>query len=411
MIFSHKMLAVSALLLSLLLPHSSDLRAQDENPDAPIIALANNNIYAVSPSDGESRLLVERSKEKDEQLDELYYTYKVNFLLSSIGLSPISPDNTKFAYKSPVYEQLDPEFEDKRIDIARMNPNDITLVDIASGEQTPITEQGVNFKEMFAKDKLTNFSDLTWSPDGQRLYFLALVRSRRPNRVPQRTLEYYDLAAGERRTLARFDAEVYIADVVAVPQGLVIVSGPQEDFKFTLYSPDGTLANAIEMTLPGYMGCTNEVMVYMNPVFNNGGLHYGYYVYDTDENLPFLLDVASESSIPLEANLWPGLMAHGHSDTSLRLVFSDPCYEQKDHHWSVTDAKGRVIDSMFIPHVGINFNQQITLSPDGASMAMLLSETTIRIMDTNGSRELDFAANSILWGAYDFTFTPVIKSD
>src|SRR6187549_437109 len=127
--FARALFALSTFLLSfgLIRPHA--LLAQQTSAEAPIIAVVENDIYAVSPRDGSARLLVGRSGVPAAGLKAIgVYDY--------VTLSAISPDNTKIAYTAPVYEQTDPAFDEQRRDIGRINPKDITLVDIASGEQT-----------------------------------------------------------------------------------------------------------------------------------------------------------------------------------------------------------------------------------------------------------------------------------
>jgi len=282
---SRKPLALSALVLSLILLNQRDVLAQAARNDAPIIAVANNNIYAVSPEDDEARLLVERDPEKDKLISG-------NYGGAAITLSSISPDNTKFAYTTPLHEMLDPEFEDRQ--------RDITLVDIARGHLTPFTNQEANLAELIESDTISVFEDLTWSVDVQRLYFMTTVKSLR-NRVSQQMIEYYDLQAGERRLLVKLNPQANILGLYVVSQGLMLVDGSyfEGDFEFALYDAAGRKVNSLEMPLDGTMQCSNPTIYNRNPVFMQDDYYYGYYTLDLGPAA--LLDVASGDSIPLEA--------------------------------------------------------------------------------------------------------------
>ena len=402
---SRKILALSALFMSLVLLSSHNLMAIGE--EAPIIALANNNIYLVSPTDGDARLVVERDPEKDALIAEKFGT-------ASLKLSPISPDNTKFAYVAPLYEVLDPAFEDKQREIANLHPRDITLVDIASGALTPITDQGANFAEAVENDKLTNFSHLTWSIDGQRLYYLASVLSLR-NRVPQRRIEYYDLASGERQVLAKLSPQAELIGLYPVHPGVVALTRPpnQTDFDFTLYDPDGFMLNLIKMPLPGSMDCTNGTLFDMNPVFHEDRYYYGYYPHKTSEVIPALLDTALEDTSLLSEDQYPTIISRTNPDTSLRVVYTGMCDYNLSTRWMIADVEDNVTN--YPPLMGVSHLFEMALSPDGALLAILdpnrdnVSDLApITIIDADGIRELDFVANQIRWGAIDFTFTSVI---
>jgi len=397
------MVALSALFMSLVLLSPHDLMAIDEQP--PIIAVANNNIYAVSPLDGDARLLVERPAEKEQALQDIGVP-------RSLDLSRMSPDNTKFAYTAPLYEMLDPVFEDQTWpDFQGVRLRDLTLVDIASGQLTPITHQGDNLAEMVESDTLSVFKDLTWSVDGQRLYFMSAVVSMR-NRVPQQMIEYYDLQAGERRVLVKLNPQANILGIYAVSQGLVLIDGSyfEGDFEFTLYGHDGSILNSLEMPLEGVMQCSNPMMFERNPVFVQDDYFYGYYTLDLGPAA--LLDVASGDTIPLEGELVPAFMSHTHTKTSLRVVGTNLCQLRDGDQWTVTDAEGHFLYSIELKY--IDSESQMALSPDGESLAYLkykswdvFTPVPIIVTTPEGSHELDFAADEILWGAVDYTFVSV----
>jgi hypothetical protein len=106
-------------------------------------------------------------------------------------------------------------------------------------------------------------------------------------------------------------------------------------------------------------------------------------------------------------------MSHTNPDESLRLVFEGSCDYDEVEMWKVTDPQGNHIESTYILLDGNRDLFELTLSPDGQTVAMLNPEgdfydpDPIIIMDANSRRELDFKANQILWGATDFTFAPV----
>lgn len=403
MVLARKHLALLALLVGFVLLNPHLLQAVDE--EHPIIARVHNDIYAVSPSDGSARLLVERDDEKDALISGTYGG-------SAITLFPISPDNTKFAYTTPLHEMLDPEFEDQQADIANLQPRDITIVDIASGSLTPITNQGPRLAELVESDTISTFDNLTWSVDGQRLYFLTTVKSLR-NRVPQLMIEYYDLQTGEQQTLVTLNPQASIMGLHAVSEGLVVVDATvfEGDFKFTLYGPDGSEINALAMPLDGTMQCSNPTIYSRNPMFMQDDYYYGYYTLDLGPAA--LLDVASGESIPLEGSFVPAVISHTHRDTSLRVVGANLCSLMDGDAWIVTDAAGD-FTSIELNYIEANDDLEIALSPDGQSIAYRKYETytplslmAIMVATVDGTRELDFEATQILWGAVDFTFAQV----
>jgi hypothetical protein len=403
---SRRLLALSLLFSSLILFNPHTLLAQsDENP---IIALSNNNIYAVSPSDGQARLLVERSATKDEALYEISTSIGKSLLLSAI-----SPDNTKFAYAAPLYELLDPAFESKLPDILKAHPNDLTLVDIATGELTPITDQANNLSDAVEHDKLIRFGDMTWSLDSKRLYFVSYQKSMH-NRVPQTTIEYYDLEVGERRPFAKIDSQDDVAGLYIVKEGILVVHGYRNagDFTFTLYDPEGEILKETRMAIGGMMDCTNSNMINMNPVYSEESYYFGYFSPEMDYS-PAMFDAASGESIPLDDTMLPSLISHADPENSLRIVYANMCYEDDRDIWVATNTKN--VEVSWISLSGIDQTFEMALSPDGQTVAMIkptergyYDSAPIVVIDSNGSRELNFNANQIIWGATDFTFAPII---
>ena len=390
-----------SLILSVLMVLCGVITVQALESEAPVIALSNNAIYAVSPHDGTSRLLVERDAVQDAALDQLY----VN---STLSLSPISPDGTKFAYIAPLYEILDPAFASEVAQTSQIRPTDITLVDIASGTQTPITRQGATFAEAVAQHKLETFSNLLWSVDGQRLYFETTIESLR-NRVPQTMIEYYDLKSGERRVLLRLNAHTQLMGIYALVEGLVTLVHTDNDiaFEFTLYDDVGTVLSVVNQSLPDWMGSTNSTMFTMNPVFQADAYWYGYYGRESQGVIPSLLNTATGETSVLVEGLYPAFISHAHAATSLRIVQVDP-YGQETI-WEVADAEGHLMSDMSLK--GVVLQSEIALSPRGDTIAFLKpgsdygTPVSIVLMDAKGKRELDFKATQIQWGAIDYTFS------
>jgi hypothetical protein len=402
---SRKLFALSLLFSSLILFNPHTLLAQSN--ESPIIALSNNNIYAVSPIDGEAHLLLERSATKDEALANADIGVDLYF-------SPISPDNTKFAYTAPLYEVLDPAFESKLADIANISPTDLTLVDIATGELTPITDQAAHITDAIEHDKLTTFNDMTWSIDGQRLYFVSHQQSMH-NRVPQTTIEYYDVEAGTRQVLTKVQSQGNVMHLYSVEQGIVLMDGDinRGSFTFTLYNPDGEVINSFDFNLSQTMDCPNGLTFGINPVLSNNAYHYGYYTLDTGHPIPTLLDVETGNSTPLDYTQLPAFMSHTNRETSLRVVYTNMCYVDESDVWTVTDAEGLHMTSMPLTDLSSTF--RMALSPQGETIAYIkpterpfYEPSPIVVMDENGSHELDFEATEIIWGATDFTFAPII---
>jgi hypothetical protein len=380
---------------------------EDADGEAPIIALSNNNIYAVSPIDGEARVLGERDAEQDARLNEM-------FVSPTLALSPISPDQTSFAYIAPLYEVLDPAFAADAPQIVSMRPTDITVVDIASGTQTPITNQGATFAESIAQHNLSVHSNLTWSQDGRRLYFLTTTLSLR-NRLPEYLIEYYDLDSGQREVFVHLTSQTRFMGLYAVSEGLVMLTRKDDNiaFEFTLYDPDGTVLNVVEQDLPDWLGVTNGTMLLMNPVFQG----YGYYSEDSTGLVPSLLDIATGESRVLGLYVYPAFVSHANPDESLRVVLLDASGSE-DTLWVVVDSDGIGIPSLSLSLKGVVFQSEIALSPDGDRIAFLKpggipyeAPVPIMVMDEEGVRELDFAANQIQWGVIDYAFSSAVSSN
>jgi hypothetical protein len=333
-----------------------------------------------------------------------------------LELSPISPDNTKFAYTTPLYEVLDEAYEDRRSELANLRPRELFIVDIVSAKITPITDYAAHFAEAVKSDKIVNISDLTWSVDGKRLYFLSSVLSAR-NRVPQKSIEYYDLASNETRIMVKLNSQVDVVGLYAMAEGLLLLDGAQNQgqYAFTLYDTNGEIINSTDMELMGAQDCTNGLMFGMNPVVSSDDYFYGFYAFQPEPYLesPSLLDVASNTETVVEGEAFPALMSHANPDESLRLVFEGSCDYDEAELWKVTDPQGNHIESTYILLDGNRDLFELTLSPDGQTVAMLnpkgdfYDPDPIIIMDANSRRELNFAANQILWGATDFTFSSV----
>ena len=406
MLLSRKLFALSSLLLSLVCLYPHDLLAVDE--EAPIIALANNNIYAVSPVDGDARVLVERDPVKDTALNAAHIGPR-------ISLISLSPDSTKFIYSAPLYEVLDPVFEPKRDKIATIRPEELILVDIETGEQTLITNQAASLAEAVEKDSLTVYSDPTWSIDGERLYFFSIVRPMHRNRVQRKALEYYDVITGERGVIAKISSETSIRGLYSLPQGVLLVSGIQNraEFTYTLYMDDGTILNTGDMTILDTMDCTNGPVFSMNPMLHDYNYSFGYYSFEETQPLATLLDVSTGNSTVMEPETYVGLVSQANPHESLRLLFTQACYYNEfSDRWVATDAEGHYIESMAFP--GVESVYELAISPDGQSIARLqptgdyLEPDPIIVMDVNGEHELDFKANKIMWGATAFTFDRAI---
>lgn len=390
----------------------SDISAQDKpDTEAPIIALSNNNIYAVSPVDSEARLLVERDAAQDDQLNKI-------LVRPILNLSPISPDQTAFAYIAPLYEVLDPTFAADLGQAAFVGLSDVTLVDIASGEQTPITRQAENFAESIAEGGVSTFSHLTWSPAGRYLYFLSTKISLR-NRAPQLEIQFYDREAGEYQTLVQLPSQANVVGLYGMTQGLAVLTKNEEGmasnlFEFTQYDYEGNRLNTVEMELPDWVGPTNGTMLTMNPVFEKDDYHFGFYQNGSDSSSLVIMSPATgtifvPTVLPVPQR-YPAFMSRTNPTEPLKVALIDAA-GTGDTLWAVVQD-GAVVPSMSLK--GVVFQSEIALSPDGHQMAFLKPGGTpyaepvpIMVMDENGKRELDFMANQILWGAIDYTFAVI----
>src|SRR5262245_32396483 len=75
--------------------------AQDTELEAPIVALVDNTIYAVSSVDGSAYPLVERPAGVDAALEAI----DVN---PAVRLGPVAPDNATLVYIAPEADLLSP---------------------------------------------------------------------------------------------------------------------------------------------------------------------------------------------------------------------------------------------------------------------------------------------------------------
>lgn len=367
--------------------------------DTPIVAVSNNSLYAVSPTDGSVRLLVERSAEADEALRGI----RVN---PTLRLSALSPDHSSIAYIAPIDEILEPLYRNQLQQITQIQPNDIYLVDIAKGEQTAVTKQAENLAQASANGMFRVHDYPTWSYDGQRLYYEVETRYL-IEQPPTHTIEYYDVATGETETLATLPRNPIIVGLYAVPEGLLALNVLSNSglFEFTLYGPDGETLHQMQTTITDYLGYTNNTMIRMNPIQSDGSYGFGLFGFETGDAVPGIIDLLTGENMPLDDALLPAFISRANPETSLRVALANFLPEDGPT-WMVTDPAGEIVTALPIESIAGMY--RIALSPDGQAVAYS-NLGTIFIEDANGIREFELAdVNDIEWGPVDFAFAPII---
>ena len=365
--------------------------------DAPIIARVGTQLFAVSPTSGEALLLDEVSVE----LDELF---RENYAGSGIQLDSISPDNVYVAYTVASDSLLVGEDANRQKALAGRASNAVVILNIASRERKLVMSQPDT------GNVVQHYRDLTWSLDGKRLYF---VMEARPldNQPQTRSLYYYDMDAGTTHEVGDVLRPPVTADnqlIGVYPlTGTVAVLhavGSNGQFRFIVFGEDDRLINQYDMQLAGAQD-VNAWMFTYNPIHLLDNFMFGYFTFDSSGPLPNALDIPANRSEAVDPAAHLTIVSHAAPSASLRLVLDSTFVG--DVPWVLADREGNTVMSLDT----VVYEMDAAVAPDGLAIAYLDERgktgepRAILIHDGSEPRWLGFAANDILWGAAEYSFT------
>ncbi len=404
--FIHKcLLGLSVMFASLGLVNVGQAASPAIISDDPIIARQGNSLYAVSPVSGESRLL-------DEVMPELSQILKKNYSGVGIRLEGISPDNTRIAYTAGLSEILDPTYADQATALAQRNPNDVYILDIATGERINVTNQGARLADEVASGAVRNYSKLTWSQDGSRLYFVAELRSLNDHPL-SRTLHTYVLETavdqrGADLLPSPLTADNNLIGLYPVRAGVAAVTALDNNgtVRFILFGDNNKITYQFSFHLKGIQD-VNAWMFDYNPIHVGSRYKFGYFSIASKGPQPNVLDLLNGESQVVPTDSKVNTVSHNAPDSSLRIVLDGLLVG--DIPWIVADSDGNQLmvldDELFIPDSAI--------APDGQAVAYLSARKKVGeprdifIFDGKESHTLGFKADEIIWGSVEYIFAPL----
>ncbi len=344
----------------LLLVSVSVVQAQDNAGAAPIIALADNKLYAVSSVDGSASVLVEPPPGQ-------------TFFLKRFAR--LSPDGKHMVYAT----QTDPE-----------DPNgyvvSLFLLDVKSGKTESFQPNGTVFDKPAHKDYHYRLDYPTWSVDASRLYYLRTeVDNSGRGKKASVQLAYYDVMNVTHKLVARLDPRLFVQDLMAVEGGIIVhyFGGLGADQPVTLYASDNRVVNE-----------NMVVNLYPEPLRFEGQDYYG--IGEHSGSVSALINIETGEQRLLADGFYPVGRSRLAGDQSLMVI-----------HTINTVSWYRVLrpDKVRIPKIIEDiYGVRYSVAPDGQSVAYLQYDLTlnvpIRILEADGSeRELPFVASDIFWSA------------
>ncbi|MBI1276607.1 MAG: hypothetical protein GC179_00625 [Anaerolineaceae bacterium] len=375
------------------------------NIGTPIIARVGRSIYAVSADTGESNML-------DEVSTELSQVLKKNYSGVGISLEDVSPDNTYLAYTAGLSDILDSTYSEQVKPLAQRNPNDVYIVNIATGERINVTNQSARFADEVSSGVVRNYSKLKWSQDGSRLYFVAELRSLNDHPL-SRTLHAYNLETAEDQRVADLLPSPLTADNLLI--GLYPVKGGvasvtaldhNGNMRFTLFGENNKVTYTFVFKLKGSQD-VNAWMFDYNPIHISDRYKFGYFSFPANSLQPNVLDLLNGESQAVSADFKVNTVSRKVPESSLRIVLNSVLVG--DIPWVIADSNGKQLitldNELFISDSAI--------APDGQSIAYLGARKKIGeprdifVFDGKESHALGFAADEILWGSVEYIFVPL----
>jgi hypothetical protein len=357
-----KITAVVGLVLMLSLTVT---KAQDKVTQAPIIALADGKLYAVSAEDGSTRLLVDPGSEQT---------------ISPLRDGNISPDGKYLVYISQsLFDTAPKDYK-----------SDLYLVTIADGTTKTISPSGGLFDVPAAKDERFVLDMATWSTDGNRIYYVRSTYSTVATNVNKPTLlAYYDVTKDKHELVARLDPKNPLDNLQSVPDGMVVrwyEPGFSGTTTSTLYAANNQIVKQVKMDIPYLYMLRDKDELYYAQLKDFGDIDFVVNA-ETGEKETF-----KAGYFPAEQSLMNGEKSmhvfSTQSDINTYFVYG------ADYHTFITS-----IDNTS----GISY----AIAPDGQHLAYIVYgdelKAPIQIMDMKGNvRKLDFEAEQLLWGATEY---------
>jgi len=347
-------------LVGMLLISVSMVQAQDKADQTPIIALANNKLYAVLPVDGSATVLVEPPARQTFFMD---------------AFASLSPDGSRFVYAT----QTDPE---------DLNGYVVSLfvLDVKTGKAEVFQPSGTVFDKPAQHGYHFRVDYPTWSVGGTRLYYLrSEVDDVGHGKKALVQLAYLDMATGIHKLVARLDPKKYVQNLMAIEDGIIVhFSGDLgADQPVRLYGLDNRVMN--ENTIAN---------LYPYAMRFEGQDYYG--MGDPWGGVSTVINIKTGEKRFLGDGFFPAGHSRLAGDTSLMVVHSI----NTDSWYRVFRPDNTRLPKIIEERYGVNY----TLAPDGQSVAYLLYDASqtapIRILESDGTeRELPFIAAKIYWSA------------
>jgi Tol biopolymer transport system component len=350
------------MILLVLLTSVVVVRAQDE-PTAPIIALAKGDFWAINPDDGSLTQITHHRQ-------DLYY-----YQPYSQRDMAISPDGQYLAYlQTPRFFAI--AMKNDLVGNIGSAPADVVLLDLKTGVEKVIAgqQQNVKYDEY---PRLWYRSYPTWSPDGRQLAFIQTRgRNGQPSFQSQIMLYWVD----DQQTVPFVNSKQRLGELAWIMEGLS--SGT------TSWDIGGGLI------IHNYL---HKGMVYehFTPYQNDE-----YMIVDSADVIPHNGRVYVMKLLTGEYGVVEGIQS-SISDTSPddSLVFIKDDNDTRPAY--VIDPK---TGNRFDPPRKAPYAVDFTISPDGRRFAYILIGTSVNISDLNGhDLTVPLPANTILWGRKRYT--------
>lgn len=339
--------------------------AQDKTVQAPIVAIRDGKLYAVSPEDGSARVLAE--PEADQSL-------------GWFRNGSLSPDGKYVVYISQSPYDTDPkDFK-----------STLNVVTIADGMTKTTVPGGGIFDVPAGKNEHFELTMATWSADSQRVYYYRITYSSAASARSKPTLlAYYNVAKDKHELVARVDPQNLLDNLQAVPDGMVTrwySPGFTSTTTISLYDTHNRMVKQLEMDMP-----------YLYALRDKEDLSYAQLKDFGD--IDFVLNAKTGEKQTIDTGYYPAEQSVMNGDESMH-VFST----QSDiNTYFIYGADYHT----YITSIDNTSGMSYAIAPDGQYLAYLIyaqgPNAPIQIMDMQGKvRKLDFEASQILWGATEF---------
>ena len=354
--------------------------------EPPLLALRDDAIYAVSPSDGEVTRLIAAPNGAAVMRK---HTGEPVTLFSADWLSP---DGRTLVYRTLAADAL------ARVQAGTYRPDHALYAFDLHNLDTPVEIALPNH----ASADVT-VQSAAWTADGARLAVVLVSRSRENEDEAGWSLALYERETWEPALVAPLPEPGYAMSrrIVAGGDAFVMVDtgiqGPR--IRFTRLDANGQALEPVEID-PSVSSVVNLYLITpFNPLLDGDDWRYG-----LDQQLAGDLfagiDLASGELAPFDANLFPGLVSALAPETSLRLTAS--YYSGDGIGLLVRNAEGEIIGEtpIFKAYAfgiaGDSDGSTFALSPDGQAVAFL-EDGGLRLWRGGEVTALDFEAEALAW--------------